>query len=223
MSPPEPKRPHQIATIDEIEAIPGPDTLTWHPVRHHFGINAFGTNAYTAAEAGRHVVEPHDEQPDEGEDAPGHEELYFVATGLARFTINDETFDAPAGTYVFIPEPSDHRHAVAQEAGTTVLSFGGPPVFEPSAWEWAFRAKPYLRTDPERAREILEEGREKHPGNPGIAWSLARLHALNGDSAAALAELGEAIAADDEVKALAREHDDLASLRHDPEFQRLTA
>jgi quercetin dioxygenase-like cupin family protein len=101
--------------------------LRWRPVRHTLGVRAFGCNAYTAPEAGADVVEPHDEDE--------HVELYFVHTGAARFTLDGESFDAPAGTYVYIDEPKVHRHAVALEAGTTVLSFGGPPTFPPSEWE----------------------------------------------------------------------------------------
>jgi hypothetical protein len=66
--------------------------------------------------------------------------------------------DAPAGTYVFVPDPGSHRHAVATEVPATVLSFGGPPTFEPSDWEWGFRAAPLMRSDPAQAREILERG-----------------------------------------------------------------
>jgi quercetin dioxygenase-like cupin family protein len=80
-----------------------------------------------AREAGEHVVEPHSEQD--------QVELYFVHRGSARFTLDGETFEAPAGTYVYLDEPSVRREAVALEAGTTVLSFGGPPVFAPSEWE----------------------------------------------------------------------------------------
>jgi hypothetical protein len=47
-----------------------------------------------------------------------------------------------------------------------VLSFGGPPTFEPSAWEWSFRASPLLRSDPAGAREILTDGLEAHPEPP---------------------------------------------------------
>src|SRR4051794_26090120 len=129
------ERPAKALHIDEIAGMPGPGTLTWHPVRATLGIQAFGTNAYTANEPGVDVVEPHTESPD-----LAHEELYFVARGRAIFTIDGEQIDAPAGTYVFVPDPASHRHAVAGEAGTTVLSFGGPPTFEPSAWEWSFRA-----------------------------------------------------------------------------------
>ena len=112
---------HKVVHLDEIERIPGPETLTWLPVRATLDIRAFGCNAYVAGAAGEDVVEPHTE---EGAD---HQELYFVARGRAQFTVDGDSFDAPAGTYVFIPEPESHRHAVAAEAGTTVLSFGGPP------------------------------------------------------------------------------------------------
>jgi quercetin dioxygenase-like cupin family protein len=98
-------------------------------VRATLDVRAFGCNAYVADAAGEDVVEPHTE-----EDA-GHQELYFVARGRADFTVDGERFEARAGTYVFIPDPASHRHAVAAEAGTTVLSFGGPPTFEPSEWE----------------------------------------------------------------------------------------
>lgn len=114
-------------SIDELPDLGGPDSLRWRPVRHTLGVRAFGCNAYTAPEAGVDVVEPHDEDE--------HVELYFVHTGSARFTLDGESFDAPAGTYVYIDTPSVHRHAVALEPGTTVLSFGGPPTFEPSEWE----------------------------------------------------------------------------------------
>ena len=125
---------------------PWPGTLTWHPVRAHFDLRAFGCNAYTAAAAGEDVVEPHDEAGD-----PGHEELYFVHAGRARFVLDGEEIEAGPGTYVCVREPSVHRHAVALEPGTTVLSFGGPPVFEPSGWEWAFRAEPLMASDPAAA------------------------------------------------------------------------
>jgi hypothetical protein len=200
----------RVAHLDEIGALPGPGTLTWHPVRATLGIRAFGTNAYTASEPGADVVEPHTENPD-----LGHEELYFVARGRATFTIDGESFDAPEGTYVFVPEPSSHRHAVAAEAGTTVLSFGGPPTFAPSAWEWFFRADAIMRTDPARARVILEEGLAAHPQSPGLQYTLACLEALEGHPDEALAALGAAIGGDPDLREHARTDEDLASLRAD--------
>src|SRR5207342_1546622 len=153
-------------------------SLTWHPVRFTLGVRAFGCNAYTAGEAGQDVVEPHTEQAEDP--ALARQELYFVAAGRATFTIDGESYDAPTGTYVFIPDPASHRHAVAAEPATTVLSFGGPPTFEPSPWEWAFRAGPMIRRDPARAREILAEGLEVHPGSPSLHYNLACLEAVEG-------------------------------------------
>jgi hypothetical protein len=194
--------------LDDIERIPGPDTLTWLPVRATLGIRAFGCNAYVAATVGEDVVEPHTEDP-----AAGHEELYFVARGRAEFTVDGERIDAPAGTYVFVPEPASHRHAVAAEVGTTVLSFGGPPAFEPSAWEWSFRAAPLFDSDPSRAREILDEGLRANPESASIRYHRARLAARLGDEDEALTELREAVsrrpeladdaAADQDLRALA--------------------
>ncbi|HEY7622088.1 MAG TPA: cupin domain-containing protein [Solirubrobacteraceae bacterium] len=182
-------RPPRVVHLDELEAIPGPGTLTWHPVRAHLGIQAFGTNAYSAAKAGDDVVEPHDENPD-----LAHEELYFVARGRATFILDGERFDAPAGTYVFVPDTATHRHAVAEEPGTTVLSFGGPPTFTPSAWEWMFRAVALADRDAAKAREIVDDGLEKHPDSPGLRIALARVRLAEGDEGGARAALTEALA-----------------------------
>jgi Cupin domain len=208
-------QPPRIVNLSELESVPGPGTLIWHPVRSALGIRAFGCNAYTAQEPGLDVVEPHTESPS------ADEELYFVASGRATFTIDGETHDAPAGTYVFIPDPDSHRHAVAAEAGTTVLSFGGPPNFEPSAWEWAFRAGPLLRSDPTRAREVLEDGLRAHPEAGALHYGLACLEAIEGNRDAALAALRTAIEFRPAAKAWARDDDDLVDLRPDLEFRAL--
>jgi hypothetical protein len=173
--------PPKIVALSEIESIPGPGTLTWHPVRFTLGVRAFGCNAYTAHVIGDDVVEPHTEAAEEPEELEHpelmHEELYFVAAGRARFTIDGAEYDAPAGTYVFIPDPNSRRHAVAVEVPATVLTFGGPPIFEPSAWEWLFRADHLIETDPERARAILEDGLAHHPESDQLRALLALLQA----------------------------------------------
>jgi quercetin dioxygenase-like cupin family protein len=202
--------------LDELESIPGPGSLIWHPVRLTLGVRAFGCNAYTAGEAGQDVVEPHTEDP-----KLAHQELYFVARGRARFTIDGTTHDAPAGTYVFVPDPASHRHAVADEPGTTVLSFGGPPTFEPSAWEWVFRASPLIRSDPARAREIFIDGLKVHPEARALHYNLACLEAVQGNRADALAALRQAVALSPDVVEWARDDEDFESLRDDPEFQAL--
>jgi quercetin dioxygenase-like cupin family protein len=205
---------YRTVHLDELEAIPGPASLIWRPVRSHLGIRAFGTNAYTAEEAGADVVEPHDEN-----DSDSHEELYFVARGRATFRLDDDEVNAPAGTYVFIPDPATRRHAVAEEPGTTVLSFGGPPTFEPSAWEWSMRAAGLRAAgDRDRARTTLEEGFAERPDSPNLHYELACWEATGGDPDAALAALRRAIEAEAELREHAQTDEDLASLRDAPDF-----
>ncbi len=209
-------QPPKIIHLDQIESIPGPGSLTWRPVRMTLGVRAFGCNAYTAGVAGEDVVEPHTEDP-----KLAHQELYFVAAGRATFTIDGQSYDAPAGTYVFIPDPASHRHAVAAEAGTAVLSFGGPPTFRPSAWDWAFRAGPLIRSDPARAREILADGVDAHPKSASLRYNLACLEAVEGNREVALATLRAAIELRPEAAEWARDDEDFVALRDDPEFRSL--
>ncbi len=201
--------------IDELPSIPGPGTLTWRPVRRTLGVRAFGCNAYTAGAAGDDVVEPHTEDPEV------HQELYFVAAGRAMFMIDGESYDAPTGTYVFVPDPKSHRHAVAAEAGTTVLSFGGPPTFAPSAWEWDFGAAQHLTSDPERARAILSEGLQVHPEAASLHYNLACVDARQGRRNQALESLATAVQLQPETARWAKEDSDFESLRDDPEFRAL--
>jgi len=210
-----PGRP-RVIRLDEIEAVPGPGTLTWLPVRMTLGIRAFGCNAYVAGDAGEDVVEPHSEDP-----ALAHEELYYVARGRATFTIDGQTYEASAGTYVFIPDPASNRHAVAAEAGTTVLSFGGPPTFEPSAWEWTFRAAALQRTDPAKARELLEDGLRVHRDSAALLYGLACAAAVGGDPDEALAQLGRAIEFNADARGWARDDQDFEGLRGDERFSAL--
>ena len=119
----------RVAQAHEVPAVPVPGGgLTWHPVRRHLDISAFGANAYTAQAAGDLVVEDHDEDE--------FEELYVVLSGTARFTVDGETFDAAAGALVFVTPPSQ-RVAHAIEPDTVILAVGAVPgrAFTVSDWE----------------------------------------------------------------------------------------
>jgi quercetin dioxygenase-like cupin family protein len=171
--------------LDELEAIPWPGTeLTWRPVRHPLGARIVGMGAFTAERAGQEVVEAHRES----EGGMGHEEVYVVLRGRATFTLDGDELDAPAGTFVRV-EPAVHRHAVAVEPGTAVLALGGRPEFEPSSSEWIERARPHIRSDPERARAIVDDLRAQRPGSPGVPIAEALLAAGAGDDAAVRAAL----------------------------------
>jgi hypothetical protein len=207
---------YDIAHIDELESFPieGQGGLTWRPVRRHFGIGAFGVNAYTAGEAGQRVVEEHREED-------GHEELYVVVSGRAMFTLDGDEHDAPAGTLVHC-RPGTLRGAVAAEPGTTVLGIGGKPgeVFRPSGWEWTFAGMSKLaQGDEQGGRAELEAGLEAHPGEWQGHFNLACADARLGSADAALEQLELAAEIDREAVAKwAREDEDLVSLHADPRF-----
>src|SRR3712207_2450065 len=128
----------RIASLDELERIAVAGT-TWHPVRRPLGISAFGMNAYSAARAGELVIEPHDEL---GEGSGHHEEVYLVVRGAATFTVGERTVEAPAGTFVFVPDPALERTAVAASDDTWVVVVGGRPgaAGPPSPYEFYFSA-----------------------------------------------------------------------------------
>lgn len=123
------------ARLDEIPSVTDSGLPEWKPLRHHFGVRAFGVNAWFAREAGEQLIDDHDELQSDG--SPGHEELYAITSGRATFTIGGERLDAPAGTIVFISDPALKRVAFAEDPNTTAIAIGGWPdrAFEPSAWE----------------------------------------------------------------------------------------
>ena len=190
----------------------------WRPLRHHFGIEAFGINAYTADQAGRRVIEDHDEVGAAG--AGRHQELYVVLTGRACFTVDGNEIDARAGTFVFVGQPDIRRGAIAAEPGTTVLAIGGRPgaAFTVSPWEYAFRG--LAKAGPEGIA-IFKEGIAQFPDNPSLPYNLACMHALAGELAEALAALRTAIRLDSSVREWAAGDDDFRSLRGDDEFEAL--
>jgi hypothetical protein len=163
-------------------------------------------------------VEPHTESPEFG-----HQEMYFVARGRAKFILDGEEHDCPAGTYVFVPDTATHRHAVAEEAGTTVLSFGGPPVFKPSPWEWTFRASQLKKSDSAGARALLDEGLEQWPDSPSLHYECGCWEAQFGHKEQALEHLRRAIEREPEVRKWLAEDEDLVSLREEPAFKELVS
>jgi tetratricopeptide (TPR) repeat protein len=210
------ERPFESAHISELDAIPGPGTLVWHPIRRRFGIEAFGMNAYTAERAGEDLVEDHTEE------TYGHQEVYFVARGHATFTVAGEEIDAPEGTLVFIRDPSVRRYAVARDDGSTVIAVGGRPgvPFKESAWEYSFAARPYVDAgDYERALEVASEGLERHADDAGLLYNIGCWEALAGRRGDALAHVRRAYElAPEKVREWAKDDPDLDSIRDELEF-----
>ena len=208
--------PYQVAHVDELDRIPADNEgLMWRPVRRRFGITAFGVNAYTAERAGQRVVEEHREAEN------GHEELYFVATGSASFTLEDEEREVSAGTFVFV-RPGTRRGAVAREPGTTIVAIGARPgvAFEPSGWEIAFLATGLGRLGrADEGIQLLRDHVEQEPDAWQGHYNLACLLALRGDRDGALDALETAHRlAPDGVARWAARDPDFAELRDEPRF-----
>ena len=208
----------QVRNVDGLDAIPVGEGLVWHPIRRPLGIRAFGVNAYTSEAIGRQVVEEHDET---GSGAGGHEELYVVMRGRARFTIDGEILDAPAGTLVFIQDPKLKRVAIAEEEETLVLAIGGEAghAYAVSAWEFVFAARPLVETGrlPD-AIELLGEGLREHPGNAALLYHLARAESRGNRPLDALVHLQAAVRAQSEYRERARHDPDFDPIRREQGF-----
>jgi hypothetical protein len=202
--------------IDELDAIEMPDGFVWRPVRRRFGIQAFGTNAYTPGASGQ-IVEDHTEN------VLGHEEIYLVLRGRVRFTVGGDEHELGPGQLIYVRDPSLRRGGVALTDDAAVLAVGGKPgvPHEISAWEYTFAASPDLRAGRfDEARGVLREGLEAKPGSPPILYDLACVEALAGEPDTALELLNEAVAADERFREYAQTDEDLASIRDDDRFPR---
>lgn len=199
---------HKVLRIEELDRIPVEHGLEWRPIRRRLGIRAFGMNAYTAEKVGDCVVEEHRE-------GSGHEEVYVVVSGLARFTIDGEELDAPAGTIVFLPDPGALRSATSQEEGTTVLAVGGWPdkAFEPSGWEWSFEANPLSAAGKhEEALAIMDDALEQFGESAPGLYHVARFEARAGREGEAREHIARALELDPKLREYAEKDGDLKGL-----------
>ena len=121
---------YRVAHLDDLEQVDYRGTKLVR-VRHELGFAAFGINSWSAEKPGDQLV------PEHAEDQEGdNDELYVVVRGRARFEVGDDSFDAPHGTLVFVPQGPNQRMAFAEEAGTIVLAIGATPgkAFEADGW-----------------------------------------------------------------------------------------
>jgi hypothetical protein len=208
---------YSVANLDDIDEVTD-GREPWRPVRLHFGITSFGINAWTARAAGDRIINEHDESDD------GTEELYLVQQGRARFELDGERMDAPAGTFVFVPA-GVMRTAFAEEPGTTLVAVGGIPgkAHEPSGWElWAplnvlYRAGEYAAVA-DRGREVIEAANGQYPV---LIYNLACCESLAGRPEDAIEHLGQAIDLSERCRDLAKEDSDFDPIRDEPAFKEL--
>jgi tetratricopeptide (TPR) repeat protein len=204
-----------VAHLDELDRIELPDGFVWRPIRRRFGIRAFGANAYTARGVGEPVVEEHTESQ------LGHEEMYVVLRGRARFTIDGHDHELAAGELVFVRDPALRRGAIALDDDTAVLALGGKPgeAHTVSAWEAMFAAVPAAREGRfDEAIAIHEHALAEQPEHPALLYNLACMEALAGRHLDALLRLKNAVALEPKWGAQARVDPDFAAIRHEPGF-----
>jgi tetratricopeptide (TPR) repeat protein len=203
-----------LVHVDDLDAVEMPEGFVWHPVRRHFGIKAFGTNAYTAGASWR-IVEEHTEAQ------LGHEEIYLVLRGRVRFTVDGNEYELGQGQLVFVRDPSLKRGGVALTDDATVLAVGGKPgqPHEISAWEYVFSSSPHVQAGRwEEAERLMQEGLREKPGDGALHYNFACLEARAGKPEAALQHLLAAIDADERFREYAQTDEDFASIRDDPRF-----
>ena len=213
----------ELMRLDEVEGYAEEGRPRWHMIRSVLGIESFGINAWRATEAGQQIIGEHDEL---GSGAGGHEELYFVLSGRATFTVDGERVDAPAGSLVFVKDPATRRGAVADEAATEILVIGGRPgaAFSVSPWEQSAEAlRCWTTGDWDRAIGILDVQLAEDPANANVLYNLACAESRSGRSRAAIEHLTRAVELVPRFADLAQTDGDLDAIRGDDRFPRAPA
>ena len=204
-----------VRHVDELDRIEMEDGFVWRPIRRAFDIRAFGVNAYTTLEAGSQIVEEHTESN------LGHEEIYLVLRGRARFTVDGNEHELAPGQLVFLRDPALKRGAIALDDDTVVLALGGKPgePFTVSAWEAMFAAVPAAREEHwDEAIRIHEEALAEQPEHAALLYNLACMEARGGRWLDALLHLQRAVELDPKWAEHARADSDFASIRGEPGF-----
>jgi tetratricopeptide (TPR) repeat protein len=211
-----------VAHLDDIEEIDD-GRIPWRPVRLHFGIGSFGVNAWSVGGAGDRIINEHDEVDPNG----AQEELYFVQRGRARFELDGEAIDAPAGTFVYV-RPEVTRTAFAEEPGTTVLSVGGTPgqPYASVGWElWAPARRLYEAGRYDEAADLALEIVNAQPDYPLVLYNLACCESLAGRKDDAIAHLRQGAERWETFRDYVREYapadSDFDPIRTEPEFEEL--
>jgi tetratricopeptide (TPR) repeat protein len=208
---------YAVAHLDEIDEMDD-GRCPWRPVRHHFGITAFGINAWTARAAGDRIINEHDEsEPD------SNEELYLVLRGRAAFELDGDRVVAPAGTLVFA-RPGVKRTAVSEEPETTIIALGGTPgkAYEPDGWELWEPIRPlYEAGEYAEVADRLRVVVDAHPQYAGLFYNLACCESLAGRTTDAVDHLRRAIDMSERFRAYAKDDSDFDPIRDEPAFKEL--
>ena len=188
-----------IAHVEEIEEA-NDGRCPWRPVRHHFGITAFGVSTWTGQDA-----RPSRPRAVRARRRAGGRACWHVRVRSAR-------------------RPAD---GLRREPGTTVVAIGGIPgkAYVPTGWEvWAPFHPVYESGGYD---EVIDRGREliEATGYPEPLFNLACCESLAGRTADAIRHLRLALERTqryrERLRSLAAIDTDFDPIRHEPEFQEL--
>ena len=107
----------------------------WQPLNGPLGVAGFGISAIVCDPGEEFDIE-HDETDS------GHQEVYVVVEGRARFTIGGETIEAGPGTVVSAVDPAATRNYESLEPGTRIVCIGAAPGAQHPYGEWIDEAEP---------------------------------------------------------------------------------
>jgi hypothetical protein len=201
----------RVARLDDIER-----RGSFIPVREHLGIHSFGINARTAGEDGT-LINEHDEG------VGGQEEVYVVLDGTARFELDGETVEAPAGTLVSVP-PEVKRKATGD---ATVLALGGTPgeAYQGLDWgeAWKVHSESMAAYGEQRYADALaavRRGLEQHPDHPGLNYNYACFATMAGEvDDETFTHLRKGVEGFPPFREQARGDSDLDAVRDDARFE----
>ena len=101
----------------------------WQQLNAPLGVDAFGVNAIVC-DPGEDFDISHDEAD------TGHQEVYVVVSGRARFTIGEQSVDAGPGTVISAPDPAATRVYEALAPDTRIVCIGAPVAAKGDYGEW---------------------------------------------------------------------------------------
>jgi len=87
-----------------------------------------GTSTGHRLGVGEITVAPHTDGPPQHRHAR-HDEGFYVVSGAARFTVGEESYDAPAGTLVMVPPGAPHTFANPADVPLVLLNTFTPDLY----------------------------------------------------------------------------------------------
>jgi pimeloyl-ACP methyl ester carboxylesterase/mannose-6-phosphate isomerase-like protein (cupin superfamily) len=118
----EPARPTTVAVVGPRD---GEITMTG-PIQMR--ILEDGSSTAHRLGVGEITVAPHTDGPPQHRHGR-HDEGFYVVSGTARFTVGDQTHDAPAGTFVMVPPGAPHTFANPTDLPTVLLNTFTPDLY----------------------------------------------------------------------------------------------